>query len=343
MKKLLFALIMLGIILTTIYSCKKDVSDLQSSQSDEIVLKNNDIIKLIKQFETKMQSNLKSGESIDLDSAVWNMEALQNYSYAYPDSSTKDFVIMKSYYTIPINSSNKVLMSDVQTVNQQMEDTLLYQLALFPEEVKCMKFWDVNADSIIGTTAYVSATSGFGLNIIIGTYYGFSDDDDWIWGTPGQEYGDPPAGKCDGTMVGVSDGSDELQWRLNNPALQPFQNIEFYTNLQTEEVNFFNCYYNEPPYLDRVFNKLNQAEYCMEDTELTDFLLAADLIVNDYNDPLNDGGMWGIMILDGEGARPIGKDFVSISIEDLFLMVGGSTFMHNYKITYGIPSYHTPD
>ena len=87
----------------------------------------------------------------------------------------------------------------------------------------------------------------------------------------------------------------------------------------------------------------NQAEYCMEDTELTDFLLAADLIVNDYNDPLNDGGMWGIMILDGEGARPIGKDFVSISIEDLFLMVGGSTFMHNYKITYGIPSYHTPD
>jgi len=334
---------MLGIILTTTYSCKKDISDLQSSQSDEIVSKNNVIIKLIKQFETKMHSNFKSGESIDLDSAVWNMEALQNYSYAYPDSSTKDFVVMKSYYTIPVNSSNKALMSDVQTVNQLMEDTLLYQLSLFPEEVKCMKFWDVNADSVIGTTAYLSATSGFGLNIIIGTYYGFSSDDDWIWVTLDQGF-DPPAGKCDGTMVGVSDGSDELEWRLNNPALQPSQYIAGYTSLETYDVHFLNCYYNEPPYLDRVFNKLNQAQYCMEDTELTDFLLAADLIVNDYNDPSNDNSSpYDILVLDGEGARPIGKDFVSISIKDELLMVGGSTFMHIYTITYGIPYYYTPN
>jgi len=287
MKKYLLGIIILGILLTTTYSCKKDVSDLQKSQPDEIALKNNDIVKLIKQFETKMQSNLKSGESIGLDSAVWNMEALQNYSYAYPDSSTKDFAIMKSYYTIPVNSNNKALISDVQIVNQEMNDTFLYQLSLFTEEVKCMKFWDVNADSVVGTTAYISATSGFGLNLLIGTYYGFSNDDDWIWGTLGQANGEPAAGKCDGTMVGVSDGSDELQWRLNNPALQPLQQPTFYTNLKTIEVNFMNCYYNEPPNLQRVFKVLEEYSYCLENTELTDLLLAADLIVNDYNDPSN--------------------------------------------------------
>ncbi len=232
-------------------------------------------------------------------------------------------------------------MTDVQTVNQQMEDSLLYQLSLFPEEVKCMKFWDVNADSIVGTTAYLSATSGFGLNLLLGIYYGFDEDDDWWWGTLGEGPYDPPLGKCDGAQVGVSDGSNELKWRLNNPALQAQQQVYFYYDLEVVTANFTNCYYNEPPQLKRVYSEFYH-DHCMENTELEDYLLAADLIINDYNDPTND--VWPtIYILDGEGARPVGKEFVNIDIVDYYVNAGMDvTYFHHYIMSFGVPSYIPP-
>jgi hypothetical protein len=43
-----------------------------------------------------MKSTLKTGERIEVDSAVWNMEALQNYTYANPDTAVKDFISIKN-------------------------------------------------------------------------------------------------------------------------------------------------------------------------------------------------------------------------------------------------------
>ncbi len=157
MKKYIICIVVIAVI-AGFYSCKKDnTGQTVNQQEDEMMVRSKKVISLIQQFEMKMNSTLKSGDLIELDSAVWNMEALQNYGYAYPDSSTKDFSHMKSYYTIAVDANNKVLMSDVQVVNSFMEDTLLYQLSLFPEEVVCMKFWDVTTDSVVGTTAFLSA------------------------------------------------------------------------------------------------------------------------------------------------------------------------------------------
>ena len=55
----------------------------------------------------------------------------------------------------------------------------------------------------------------------------------------------------------------------------------------------------------------------MENEELTFFLEATDWIIYDYNDLSNDDPD-KIIIKDGEGARPEGKDFVSIDILDYF-------------------------
>lgn len=291
-------------------------------------LHNNKIISLIQQFEEKMHSSFKSGEMIDIDSAVWNMEALQNYGYAYPDSSTKEFIHKKSYYTIPIDVYSKVLMSDVQVVNSLMEDTLAYQLSQFPEEVKCMKFWDVTTDSIVGSTAFLSAVGGYGLNLT-GPYYGFDNDDDWLWGTLGQEYGTPPLGKCDGTMVGVSDGSDELQWRLNNPAFQSGEPIYFFTDLETLETTGFDwddiggVY---PLYVGWDYPEDN----CLTDVMLTDYLMNSDDIINTYD---YEGGL-----------RPAGKTFESVYIRDELLLLPNSQgkHLHYYLVTYGIPSFIPP-
>ena len=225
---------------------------------------------------------------------------------------------------------------DLQTAFSQMTDTVDYQLSQIVSENKFLVLADIELARVVNHVAYITAHLGYGYNFIYGMYWPFTADDDWIWSTVNEGYY-PPAGKCDGTEYGVSDGSNEIQWRLNNPVIQPSPTT--YINLVTIEVNFLNCWYNEPPQLSRVFNTTN-GNYCLQNEELTNFVMHADWIIYDYNDPSNDFG--NIIIEDGEGARPYGWNFIRIEIMD-DLLYTGSTYFHNYSITYGVPTGQIPD
>jgi len=261
---------------------KKENTNQSFTQEDEMMVRSKKIISLINQFDEKMNSNLKSGELIELDSAVWNMEALQNYNYAYPDSAAKDFDVTKSNYTIDVDANGTVLIDDVQLVYNEMEANLVEDLNEIPGDVKHIRFADVAIDSIDTGIGYLSVTLGIGSNILIGTYYGFDEDDDWIWGTPGQAYGASPLGKCDGTMVGVSDGSDELVWRLNNPVYTIGPEFKFlFTSLVTFEANGFdfeNVNYEPRLYVGWDYPEMN----CLTNDTLTYYLLEAHDIIHTY-------------------------------------------------------------
>ncbi|MDZ7742515.1 MAG: hypothetical protein U5Q03_12385 [Bacteroidota bacterium] len=99
----------------------------------------------------------------------------------------------------------------------QIEDSLYYYLDLIDEEVKLIAFADVQLNSIENNVANIQMISGYGSGYVLGYYEPFNPDDDWIWGTLGESPSYPPRGKCDGTQFGVSDGSNELQRRFNNP------------------------------------------------------------------------------------------------------------------------------
>ena len=95
MKKYLISILVIAITIG-IYSCKKENTNQPTNNNDELMVKSTKIIALIKQFDEKMKSTLKTGERIEVDSAVWNMEALQNYTYANPDTAVKDFISIKN-------------------------------------------------------------------------------------------------------------------------------------------------------------------------------------------------------------------------------------------------------
>jgi len=323
-------------VLFFIVSCKKDnLNNLKQSTNKDTYSQN--VIKRIENFRQQMQENFKSGTLMTLDTAVWNLEALLTNYGGYPDSSSKHFMLMHSHFTLPVTGNNMVSMDDVQAVYQQMVDSITAQLNGIAGSIKFLKFSDVQQDSVVGNTAYLTSNNGYGNGFVMGIYWPFATDDDWIWGTLYEIIGDPPSGKCDGTQVGISDGSNELKWRLNNPIVQPGPGLS--TDIETVNVNFINCYYNEPPQLPRVFHTLNN-NYCLENEELTYYLEAANWIIYDYNDTSNDGG--GLYILDGEGARPEGKDFISIQILDYFEYLNLNYF-HHYMITYGIKTNILPD
>jgi hypothetical protein len=320
MKKYILSIIVI-VIMIGFYSCKKEKASQTFTQEDEMMVRSKKIISLINQFDEKMNNNLKSGELIGLDSAVWNMEALQNYNYAYPDSAAKDFNVTKSNYTIDVDANGTVLIADVQLVYNEMEANLVDDLNEIPSDIKHMRFADVALDSIDNGIGYLSVTLGFGSNILIGTYYGFDEDDDWYWGTLGQAYGVPPVGKCDGTMVGVSDGSDELVWRLNNPvvAIGP---SHIFTDVDTFWASGFDFLNSNDEY--RLYVGWDYPEHnCLTNDILTYYLLESHDIIHTYD---YEGGL-----------KPPGLDFSNVEIiDDLWMDGSNSKHYHLYLVSYGI-------
>jgi len=323
-KTMAVIMLMISFIIT---SCKKDEA-VSTGQDKNIELSNNSqkVLSLIQQFEQKMNSTLKAGDKIHIDSVVWNSEALQNYNYAIPDTSTRDFIVYKANYTLSVNANNMAYLTDVQTLNSQMETDIQNQLESIDSEETYMRFCDIILDSIESETAYITALNGFGYNLISG-YYGFEDDDDWIWGTLGEDLGTPPSGKCDGTQQGVSDGSNELNWRLNNPLFNsPSQSGTGWTNVQTVyKIHSDFTYANGQAriYVDPTATASN----CLYDSDLEFYLEEADDIIYSY---------------DPDGARPTGKDFMNIHIIDEMISGSVTNYLHVYAITYGMP-YTNPN
>jgi len=311
-----------------IVACKKDEPmQVNQNTSTELDDHSTKVLNLIKTFDAKMKSTLKGDERIHIDSVVWNSEALQNYNYAFPDTSTKNFIVYREDYTLSLNASNMALLSDVLSLNTQMEDDILDKLDEIDSEEAFLRFCDVVLDSIVSSTAYITAINGFGYNLVLG-YYPFSDDDDWIWGTLGEEppLNNPPVGKCDGTMVGVSDGSNEIEWRLNYNSNTWVGGSVGYTNVETK--------YGLPGEFpgtsgSRIYSDPTlTANNCLYNENLTYYLLEADDIIYTYGSP-------------PDGLRPTNKYFMSIHIiDDMF---GGIFYGHKYEVTYGIPYQMNPN
>jgi len=320
MKTMAVIMLMISFAFT---SCKKDEA-VTAGQDKKIELSNHSqkVLSLIKQFEQKMNSTLKTGDKIHIDSVVWNSEALQNYNYAIPDTSTRDFIVYKASYTLNVNASSMAYVSDVQTLNSQMETDIQNQLESIDTEEAFMRFCDVVLDSIVSNTAYITAINGFGFNLVMG-YYPFSPDDNWVWGTLSGTL----QGKCDGSMQGVSDGSNEVEWRLNYGSNTWVGGSGGYTNLETKTAypsQFPDGSGNFRIYLDPTYT----LDSCLYNEDLEYFLLEADDIIYTYGSPPT-------------GLRPSGKSFVGIKItDDLF---GSQVLAHTYEVTYGIPYQNSPD
>lgn len=97
-------------------------------------------------FDEKMNSELKSGETTTLDSAIWNKEASLNYNYAHPELSVKNYIIEKSFYTVNIDENNNVLLEDVSSTYTAMEQTLNNEYAQIPNSDKGIILSDVKTD-----------------------------------------------------------------------------------------------------------------------------------------------------------------------------------------------------
>ncbi len=314
----LFALMAFGLL-----SCTKDQTN---PTNNEMYAESFKLYRSLKTFEQKLDNAdlLKSGELVEVDSLVWYVEALINYQYAVPDQAFEKFIRNQSYYSLEMSGSLMVPLNEALLLYEFIE--LLYEdeLEQIPSDEKQLRLTDVALDSITGNTAHLSITNIYGSGGAVGYYRPFEEGDDWIWGTLTQIYGDPPAGKCNGTMVGVSDGSDELMKKLNNPLIQyagPYTWIP--ASLETIDLRGFD-YETEPPVawpLHRLYVGWDYPEdNCLTHELLNFYLFESHKIIYDFN----------------EGVRPEGKSMKHVQIDDDLKLGEFPDKHHWYRVTYGI-------
>jgi hypothetical protein len=323
--KIIFIPVILLSVLFFIVSCKKDnLNNFKQNTNDNTYSQN--VIKRIENFRQQIQGNLKTGTMMTLDTAIWNLEALITNYGGYPDSASNKFILLHSHFTLPTDAGGLVSMDDVQALYQQMVDSITVQLNGIAGNVKFLKFSDVQQDSVVGNTAYLTSNNGYGQGFILGLYPPFTDD--WIWGTLGNPDNPPYSGNCSGTDFS-SDGSNEIQYRLNHPAA--VSNAAGYTDLVTNTTDGSHCYdANSNP---RIYWDGNgNINRCLEIEELNYFLIEADNIIK-TEDNINTTNV--------EGLKEPGKSFKSIFITDeMFTPVENyPIFFHLYHATYGIPYF----
>ncbi len=142
--------------------------------------------------------NIKSGELMSVDSAVWHIEALLNYEYCVIEDSTEIYVEKSNDSIISNVILEKDRISIEEIVNQYfvIETELQKQLDKIKETNKRVEIVDVTFESGIFTTYTLF---NFGEQVS-GGKYSHKITDDWQWGN---KYGN-----CSGTIL-HRDASDE--------------------------------------------------------------------------------------------------------------------------------------
>jgi hypothetical protein len=77
----------------------------------------------------KTNPDVKDGESVTLDEAIWNIEALFNLTYAYPELSYGRTETADTVLYLPVGSDNTVLLTDLTVFYGQMYEVVrnIYQ------------------------------------------------------------------------------------------------------------------------------------------------------------------------------------------------------------------------
>jgi hypothetical protein len=229
MRKIYNICLFVGVIALMLSACKKDNQNQIFQNTGEEVYWTAEDLKIqnnILSFQDKIKNNsFKSGETLELDSAVWYLEALMNYNYSTPDSSFVNLTVDTTFeFNLPVND-DLVDFSNLSEAAFAMEEHIVNYLNNMPNSIKFMVVADVHIkdDDFKSGSKTISITTGYGSEYIDNpsAYTPFGEDDYWYYGDGYMDNG----GYCDGPNEGQETGSDAAE--------------EIDACLEPEEMNFY--------------------------------------------------------------------------------------------------------
>lgn len=331
--KVLFCIIVLAMAL---YACrKKYIEPIQSILSDNIgsteQIDFSSIVGKIKNFKNRMSIAdglaSKSEDFISIDSVVWNIEALFNASYTFPDLLYDKIVTQELVFSVPVNN-NVVSMSDVALLYDQIINDV--RTAYSNDGIvqnKSLKNVFFEKGEVENNRLEIIALVSSGRSIPedpgnLNVYYvgPFGEDDCWYFG----EYG----GSCDDPSE-WGDAAEWIEYWINyyygwSPAaVDGYRNIYFSQSmihlLGNEYVKYNGEYY--------IYYWINNLQYLYLSGSLLNYYFQneVDVIMELVpNDPKYSGQL------------PQNPKFMEVDIQGNSSIVSGGTLRrHENFILYG--------
>jgi hypothetical protein len=263
-----------------IFSCQKEKNGYDKSESsNEQSLKDAQLEKRILAFRAKIDlirenQTLKAGtEPMEVDSAIWFIEAASNLTYGDASTELNGFVADSSFIVVTI-TNGQILWSDVQVTYDKIIDSLSSHNANITANEKQLMFADVSLKATNDNTAIFEVASGFGTD---GTS-GFGNDYPWYWGWE--------LGRCDGTGLGVGqDAADKIAY-LANMLISVPAGSSYYTDISYKWVNYWDVPTNSNPYGDYLlfhdFQETTLNHACLSTEEIGYYKNTLNTIGNMY-------------------------------------------------------------
>lgn len=235
------AMALAALTLAGMASCQKENTDAKTDT--EQIHGGNGAIARILEFKEQVEHHSKQPGTWDaayvsVDEAVWNLEALFNYTYAYPELCYGKTVSADTVLCLPLVSNDSVLMSDLVSFYGTMHTAVsaIYNSVTLPDKQFIILDVEVerrSADAVfvsLGTLQGSVAAPAF--NHWTPPYAGpFPAGVSWWYGQNG--------GNSLGQHIGVIDAADTLTMALNDELVPvaPEGYRYVYTGVTTKETN----------------------------------------------------------------------------------------------------------
>lgn len=322
--KHLFTYFGISIIFITsliIYSCQKekigkDNSDNQTGQ----LLMDLQLEKKIIAFRDKIDfirenPTLKSGEDpVEVEDAIYNIEALANYTYGDASYSREGYTIDSSFIAVPL-TNGLIPYADIQGIYDKVIDSLIAHKDRITSTEKQLIVADISLSGISGVAATFKITSGFGTDRDIPTGNNYP----WYWGWE--------LGRCDNSGLGEGLDAADIIYQLANINIGIPSGNSYYDNVSYEEAEGCDYQYNNECALFEDFQEETLIHACLSTTDISFY---------------KNG-----LIYVGNLLKPSGKSVLSYFLQDETIFdecgypnpVDCWRMSHRAKIKYGI--WHT--
>lgn len=326
---LLFTVMVLCATVIAIYSCQKEQDNL-SVDSAQVALSPEDaaIINKIEAFKEKLST--KSSETMNPSELLWNIEATMNYTYGVAENELVDLETNKFIIEVPLNENGEVSIEDVtEAYNEVLEGVRehYHGIEVDQKNLLMVDLEEYEEEGLKSTsTVMYEVTSTVNVQSV-GIQLNFGENDYWNYGNGG--------GYCDGPLQGQSPDSDaaqEIQKKIHQRKAVPagrywYENPMPISVVATDYDNF-----NDPISGDNYREYLMYASNiyqpngltCLSPDDMNFYLNGTEYVVYHYDDEQNPG------------ARPQGKDFVSIDIWGDIVLDGSGNYLHMGFVWYGI-------
>ena len=327
---LLVTLLVASMAITTV-SCKKEQTTTDTAQGEATLARIMDFKQQVDYY--KAHPDVKDGEAVTLDEAIWNIEALFNLTYSYPELSYVRTETADTVLYLPVGADNTVLLTDLTVFYGQMYEVISDIYHSIELDSKQFIILDVELGERLGSQQAVR------LHSVQGSAKGIQPPTPQpvVWAPfaegPAWYYGEN-LGQRDGSFYLEMDAADTLANKLNAILVPkaPHGQAYIYTEIRKKEL--------PSNYLIPFSHNLYQGEYCefyMENATEEDKLLSTSQMNFQYY-----GERHLIMDIlpnyEDESQSQIPSDFklYVVTIEDYKISTGQSlTIWHHTKAYYG--------